>query len=155
MAYYDALKAKWATLTGTVADKLTAINAATVVGPRVDVAISSVVGYLALQAKLSTLQAYASNPPTSAVPQAVVAAKELVTLIATPSIHIFQLTDANTYAAVSNFLNALAGDAGTGIVASDVTALLGMAETTVSWWSANGYSSPISQTDLDAAGGLV
>src|SRR5690348_13396070 len=33
MAYYDALIAKWATLTGTTAAKLAAINVLTVTGP--------------------------------------------------------------------------------------------------------------------------
>ena len=48
MAYYDALKAQWATLTGTVAEKLAAVNAATVTGPNVDVTVPQVVGYLLL-----------------------------------------------------------------------------------------------------------
>jgi hypothetical protein len=34
MAYYDALIAKWGTLTGTTAQKLTAVNALTVAAPQ-------------------------------------------------------------------------------------------------------------------------
>lgn len=39
MAYYDALKTKWATLAGTTASKLSQINALTVSGPAVPMII--------------------------------------------------------------------------------------------------------------------
>lgn len=39
MAYYDAMIAKWATLSGTTAQKLAAINALTVAGPAVPMVI--------------------------------------------------------------------------------------------------------------------
>jgi hypothetical protein len=46
MAYYDALVAKWATLTGTTQQKLDAVNALTVAGPNVPVPVLQVMTYL-------------------------------------------------------------------------------------------------------------
>lgn len=40
MAYYDSFKAKWATLTGTTASKLSQINALVVTGPAVPAIVS-------------------------------------------------------------------------------------------------------------------
>jgi hypothetical protein len=156
MAYFDALRAQWTTLPAgdTPAQKLAAINALTLAGPAVDVPVGEVAGYLALQGKLSALQAYAASPPAGANATAVVAAKELVTLLGAPSVSVFRMSDAATATAVRNFLNALTADAATGITAQDVAALLGLAATTLPWWQASGYSSPIAQSDLDAAGGL-
>jgi hypothetical protein len=44
--YYDALVAKWATLSGTTAEKLAAINALTLAGPNVPVPVLQVMTYL-------------------------------------------------------------------------------------------------------------
>jgi hypothetical protein len=153
-SYYDALTTKWATLSGTTNDKLVAINALTVAGPAKDVSASSVIGYLALNAKLSGLLAYAAAPPQGAQAVTVVAAKELAALLSMPSFTTFYLSDPQVAAGVQVFLNALAGDAATGIAAADVTALLALGNTTIPWWASAGYSSSISLNDLGAAGGL-
>jgi len=155
MAYYDALVARWATLAGTTAQKLGAINALTVDGPIADVSISAVVAYLALGGKLAGLQAYAQNPPNNANAEAIIAARELVALMSSPNAPSFRMSDPAVYATVQDFLSALAGDAATGITADNQAALLALAATTIPWWQAIGYTSPISQGDLDAAGGLI
>ena len=155
MAYYDALVARWATLSGTTAQKLAAINALTVAGPMTDVAVTSVVATLALSGRLAGLQAYAQNPPANANAQALTAARELVALLSSPNAPPFRMSDPTVYATVQSFLAALVGDTATGVGAADEVALLGLAATIVPWWKANGYASPISQGDLDAAGGLV
>ena len=155
MAYYDALVARWATLAGTAAQKLAAINAETVAGPNADVAVSAVVATLALSGKLAGLQTYAQSPPANAVAQAVTAARELVALMSSPNAPAFRMSDPSVYTTVQGFLSALVADVATGITADNQSALLALAATTIPWWTANGYASPISQGDLDAAGGLV
>ncbi len=154
MAYYDALKTEWAALSGTTAAKLAAINAMTVAGPKQDVSVSSVVAYLALNAKFANLQSYAASPPTGAQAAAVTAAKEFLAILSTP-VSTFQMSIASIYSTISTFLNALAADPASGITAADVTALLAMTATTIPWWKANGYTSPFTQADLDAAGDLI
>lgn len=155
MAYYDALVAQWTTLGGTTTEKLAAINTLTQDAPKVDVSISAVVAYLALRGKLATLQAYAANPPGNVNAQALIAARELTALIASPNAPPFRMSDATVYAAIQNFLAALASDNATGLTADDPPALLALAAAKIPWWQAHGYSSPITQGDLDAAGGLV
>jgi hypothetical protein len=155
MAYYDALIARWATLAGTTAEKLAAINALTVAGPTTDVSVSAVVAYLALSGKLAGLEAYAQNPPSNADAQALVAARELVALMSSPNAPPFRMSDPAVYATVEGFLSALVADAATGITAENQAALLALAATAIPWWQASGYASPISQGDLDAAGGLI
>ncbi len=154
MAYYDALIAKWATLSGSSNEKLAAINALTVDGPKVDVPISEIVGYLALSGKLAGLQTYAANPPSGANASALVAARELVALIASPNAPAFHMSDPSVYTTVQGFLSALVGDVVTGITATDQAALLGLAATTIPWWQSAGYASPVGMGDLAAAGRL-
>lgn len=155
MAYYDALVAQWATVTGTTAQKLAAINAQTIAGPKVDVPISSVIAYLALNGKLATLQAYGASPPATANAQALIAARELVALMTSPNAPPFRMSESSVFSAVQGFLQALTADAATGVTAADQSALLALANTTIPWWQSAGYASPISQGDLEAAGGLT
>jgi len=58
MAQYDALIEKWATLSGTIAQKLAALNALTTPGPIVDVPVGDVCGYCELMPWSA-----AANPP--------------------------------------------------------------------------------------------
>lgn len=159
MAYYDALVAKWATLAGTTAEKLAAIDALTLAGPNQDVRATAVVGYLALAGKLAGLQAYAASASTSA--PAGVAAKQFFALLSIPSFTAFEMSDPTVYQAVEAWLNAWAADSATGITADNVAAILALAATTLPWWQApvasggGGLTSPVSQNDLDAVvGGL-
>lgn len=155
MAYYDALAAKWATLSGTTTEKLSAINTLTVAGSNADVSVSSVLGYLALNGKLSNLLAYAASPPAGANAQAVVAAKEVSALFSTASFTTFAMSNAAIYAGVQGFISALVADAAnTGITAADMSALLALAATTMPWWQSAGYTSSFNTNDLAAAGGL-
>lgn len=159
MAYYDALVAKWATLSGSTAAKLAAINALTLPQPeRVDVPQSQVVRYLAINGKLATLLAYAKSPPASA---AGVAAAELAAVLNmgqnAPPFYTSQSAD---FTALQTMLNALASDTNSGLAAADVTALLALSQPPVPWWSVSvangggGLSSPVAQADLTIAGGL-
>ena len=106
MAYYDALKAEWATLTGTTAEKLAAIDALTVAGPNIDVAPSAIVAYLALGGKLAALLKYAASPPAT---EAGLAAANLAAVLAmgvnAPN---FAMSQPSVYATVQGMLTALA-----------------------------------------------
>lgn len=155
MAYYDALIAKWATLTGTTADKLAQINALTAPGPIIDVPVSAIVSYLALNGKLATLTAYAASPPQGANTTAIIAAKELVALIASPNAGPFRMSISAVYSGVHTFLDALVSDASTGITAADETKILALAQPQIPWWQSSGYPGPLNQYDLQAAGGLT
>lgn len=148
MAYYDALKAAWAGLSGTTAEKLAAINSQTVAGPNVEVPVSVVVGYLALAGKLSGLLAYAASAPAT---EAGVAAKELAALIGSPNAPAFAMGNPQTAATVTAFLGALVGDPASGLTSADQTAILALAATTRPWWQASGYGGPFNPNDLEAA----
>lgn len=137
MAYYDALVTKWGTLTpGTTAAKLAQVNAATAAA--------------------------------AAIPMIV------------PTYKIYNLIDATEFGALTASnqqlvrdilgMGTVDGSPGTSIRARMVAifsnasgptriALAALAATydtpTTLWWQANGYSSPISASDLAAAGGLT
>jgi hypothetical protein len=151
MAYYDALKAKWATLSGTKADKLTLINLITVSGPNKDVAIGDVEGYMSLQGILTGLEDWLEANPTPSAART--AAKELLRTIASPHVTVFRTSDAATFASVSSMIGTL--QAASLITQIQHDAILAMAATTVPWWQSAGYSAPVTQGDLDAAGGLT
>jgi hypothetical protein len=165
---YGALIAAWgsptqlpAGVTGTLLNglsqalKIAAVNGWTVAGPTQDVSGGAVLGYLALSGKLASLETYAGSPPTGSItgfPQAVMAAKQLITLLSYPSFTGFQTSNTTVYATVSNFLSLLAADAASGITSTDVAALLSLTATTIPWWQSVGLTSPISAGDLAAAG---
>ncbi len=160
MTYYDALASEWAAITAanpgyTTAQKLAAVNAMTVAGPTVDVPTSAVLNYLMLNVKLVGLEAYAAAPPSGSSPTVVALVKELLAAFGYPAFQIFQTSLAAVYSTVSGMLSAIAGDVNTGLTSADATAILALAQTTIPWWQANGYTSPINNNDLTAAGGLT
>lgn len=142
----------------TSAQKLAAVNGWTVAGPNVDVPVSAIVGYLGLNAKLATLIKYAATAPAT---EAGVAGAELIAVIQCPNAPGFRTSQASVLATLQTMLSALAGDVNSGIAAGDVTALLALAATTMAWWQAPtaqngaGLTSPVTEADLEAAGGLT
>lgn len=150
MAYYDALVAKWATLpnTNTIGQNLTLVNAATVAGPTVDVAMGDVVGFLALQGVLSSLEDYVASDPSPGAART--AAIELLRLTSTPSITQFKMSNPIVATAVGSFITALV--AAGQMTGAQATGLAAMSATTVPWWQVNGYPSPFNEHDLVAAG---
>lgn len=153
MSYYTALLNKWPSVQGAdLAAKLAALDAETVAGPNIDVAIGDIVGYLAIGGKIAPLQDYAASTQTVSNKNAVDAARTFFVLINTPRISVMQTSVPSVYAAVQGFLSTISADAASGITTNDVQAILGMAATTMPWWQANGYSSPIGTGDLEAAG---
>jgi hypothetical protein len=161
MSYYDQLKDKWATLQGTSDEKLAAINAETVSGPRVDVQVSSVFGRLLLSGAYWKLAAFAQTVPTADATHdgALFSAKSLLLLLSSPNAPAFNMSNPTHYVIISGMLGAilsweLANTGSTGVTQAIHDDILGLCETTSPWWQANGYSSPISDNDLIAAGGL-
>ena len=158
MAYYDALKVKWATLSGTTAEKLAAINALTVAGPNVDVAVSTVVGKLMLTGAYLPLAQFAqgANNADQTHDAALAAAKTLMALVAVPNAPAFAMSDAASFTAIKQMMDAIlaqesAAAGSTGFTSAVHDALLSLCATTAPWWQAKGYTSPIGQGDLDAA----
>lgn len=133
MAYYDALVAKWGTLTpGTTAAKLTQINSITVSGSAVTMVVPTYKIYnLIVAADFTAL--------TAANQQLVRDILGMGTVDASPGTAVRSRI-------VSLFPSGTA----------TFTALSALAATydtpQVSWWQSAGYSSQISQSDLTVAG---
>jgi hypothetical protein len=161
MAYYDALVAKWGdgTLTGTTDQKLAAINALGVAGPKADVPVSIVVGRLMLSGAYLTLAAFAKGATngTQTHDDALTAAQMLMALITTPNAPAFATSDPADYATIKGMMDAVlaqevAQPGSTGFTQAVHDGLLSLAETSIPWWQANGYTSPFNANDLAAAG---
>ena len=136
----------------STAAKIEAVNGWTVHGPLQDVDATEVLGYLALAGKLAQLQTYAKTPPATS---AGVAASEFFALLSTPSFSVFRTSLPAVYSGVSTWLNDWAQDPATGVTTGDVAAILDMAATTTPWWQVSSLSGPISDPDLQNAGGLT
>ena len=168
MSYYDALKVKWATLSGATADKLAAINAATVAGPAQDVTVEAVAGQLLLNGVYPTLSTFAAGTANGNATHdaALQAAKVLMAWVTVPNAPSIKMSDPTVYATVAGMAAAIvtqetASPGSAGFTATFSAKLLGLAATTLPWATApvsiggGGLGGPVSQNDLDAAGGLV
>jgi len=165
MAYYASLVAEWATITTanptyTTAQKLAAINALTVPGPTIDVQASTVLGYMMLNMKLGVLQAYATTPPNGSSANIIALVRELLVTFTYPAFDTFETSNVVTYSAVNTMLEAMASDTNTGITSTDVSNIMGLAQTSLPWWAATvaqgggGLTSPVGDPDLESAGNL-
>jgi len=149
MAYYDALIAKWAALTGTTEEKLSAINALTVAGPPQLVPIANIMAYLRannlwLPIKANALSA-SPNP----------AAEAWLDLNQDLRAEHIDMTLAVWGAGLGALVQA-------GLLTQEqANAISAMGTTTVSWCEANGYPfidagrGNLGGGDLAAAGGLA
>ena len=168
MSYYDALKVKWATLSGSTADKLAAVNAATVAGPAQDVTVEAVAGQLLLNGVYPTLAAFAAGAASGNATHdaALQSAKVLMAWVTVPNAPSIKMSDPTVYATVAGMAAAIvaqetASPGSAGFTATFSAKLLGLAATTLPWATApvsiggGGLGGPVSQNDLDAAGGLV
>lgn len=146
MAYYDALIAKWATLTpGTTAAKLAQINALTVTG-------TVPTSILFSGAELINCIAWAEFAALTAAQQ-----QNIMLLCATGTSKGLLGGSANTALLPVGMIIAYFPPAGT-----TITNLTAMAKgLTQPWWQApianggGGLTSPLTQPDLTAAGGLT
>lgn len=140
MAYYDALIAKWATLTGSTASKLSQINALTVAGPAAPLIVPT-------YRIFNVLDATEFGALSAANQQRV---RDILSM---------GTVDASTGTNARALLLSVFG-AGTTTRANLVALAASIETTTIPWWQATvaqgggGLSSPVSNNDLVAAGGL-
>jgi len=140
MAYYDALIAKWATLSGTTAQKLAAVNAATVAAPADPAIIPSYAIYNALD-------------PAEFVGLTAAQQQRVRDLFGMGTVDVSSGTNARAML-VSIF------GAGTATRAALVAVVQSYENKTQPWWQASiadgggALGSPVSVDDLIAAGGL-
>jgi hypothetical protein len=132
MAYYDALIAKWSTLTGTTAAKLAQINALTVPGPAQKAIIS---------------------------PSQILNAIVFADLAALTQLQVTQLTlllqgssvDASAGTSIRTGIQALF--AGKTTTLANLGALVAPFDSsTMPWWQGNGYPRAFDSGDIAAAG---
>lgn len=141
MAYYSALQSKWATLTGTTAAKLVAVNALTVTAAQPAILQPSAIVDAIASADFLTLTALQLQQMSFLLSGSSTVDASPSTTIRAVFQSIFSgktTTLANLSALVSPYDNA-----------------------TIPWWQATvaqgggGLSSPVSANDLAAAGGLT
>jgi hypothetical protein len=140
MAYYDALVAKWATLTGTTQSKLTQINALTVAAQQKAILSPSAILNACVFADLASLTQLQVS--------------QLTLLLAGTSI------DASVGTSIRAGIQALF--AGKTTTLANLAALVAPYDNaTIPWWQATvaqgggGLSSAVSASDLVAAGNLT
>jgi hypothetical protein len=130
------------------------LNAETVAGPRADVPVASVTGYLALQGALYSLKVFAGAALNQTQPHdnALIAANELLTVIS--DLRVFQTSDPAIHDALKVFLDALVANGN--LTQPQEDAMLKMAETTIPWWRIIGMETALNEHDLARAraGGL-
>jgi hypothetical protein len=148
MAYYDALIAKWATVTGTTSEKLSSINALTVAGPTQFVARGL------LSRHFDTLTDANGVPVWEAIEQHQndttalgVACRAALRLRDAPG--DYPAIDVTTLPVTAQLTELVTAN----ILTSDQQAqTVALGSTTIPWWRSAGYSSPINEVDLAAAG---
>ena len=152
MGNLTALKATWTTLTGTTAQKLVTLNAMTVPGSPQDITVTALNSFLTTNNILTPVTAYASRGP-NAVQPALIACNYLVAILAAtdPTIHT---SVPENFAAIQQLGQGLLADPATGVTPTLLAAMMAMVTPSATWWSVNGFSGPITITDLIAAGNL-
>jgi hypothetical protein len=154
-----ALSQVWAGFSGTTASKLTQVNALTVAGPNVDVDTTDVAAYLLLQGVYPRFQLFAAGSPTGDATHdaALVAAQSFIAWLGLPNSPPINTAKPEVFAAMSNMGNAVvayetATPGATGFTQAVLTGLLALAQTTMPWWQANGFSKPVTAADVANAG---
>lgn len=152
MGDLTALKATWAMLSGTTAQKLVALNALQVTGPPQDITVTALQTFLAANNLQAPLQAYAARGP-NAVQSALIAANYITAMLAATDPVIHTSVPAN-FAAVEQLGPGLLADPATGVTAPLLAEMMALISPPIAWWQVNGFSSPVTVTDLIAAGNL-
>lgn len=150
MGDLNALKTIWPTLTGTTAQKLSALNAMKVTGPPQDISIATLQTFLSQNNLLGPITAYLSNGQN---PAALIACNYLNAILAAGDPVIHTSIPAN-FAAVSQIGPGLLADAATGVTPQLLAGMMALIAPPALWWQVNGFSSSITITELIAAGNL-
>jgi hypothetical protein len=170
MSVYDTLIAAWSGGTtlpvgvvgaafvadDTVDQKLAKLNAWTITGPKQDVPISAVEGYLGLRGILTAIEDWLATNPAAGTSRT--AAKELLRAIASPHVTVFQMSDPDVYARVQAMLGSLVAAPPALLTPDEEAELLALATPQVLWVAAPvsgggaGLAAPASLGTLQAAG---
>lgn len=137
MAYFDALVAVWATLSGSLNENLAAINALTVPGPTAPVPVLQIMTYLRSRALWLPIKAAQATCVGAAAAVDYNSDPRVQTLDLSLPIAQAMLGDLVSHALLSKEQ------------ADEITA---MGNTTLPWWQVNGYRGPITGQDLVDAG---
>lgn len=146
MAYYDALVAKWMTLSGSTEAKLTAVNALTVPGPNVPVPVLQVMTYLRTNNLWMAIKAATATSPGAAAAVDYNSDPRVQTLDMSLPIVQTMLADLVTHALFTQ---------------AQSDAIKAMGNTTIPWWQATiaqgggALNGPVSLADLGPAGNLT
>ena len=152
MGNLAALQATWATLSGTTAQKLASINALMVPGPPQDTTITALQTLLTANNLIAPITAYIARGP-NAVQTALIACNYLIAILAATDQTIHTSMPAN-FAAVQQLGQGLLSDPATGVTPQALQAMMALIQPSATWWSVNGFSGPITITELIAAGNL-
>jgi hypothetical protein len=135
---------------GSLQAKIDLVNSLQVAGPTVDVAVSDV--KQRLQSRMLHLECYALAARTRdinrrlnmpAVPRAVTSAVYLLQLLSSGE----QVFGKHRLGLLKSLFADLAADEASGIDAECVDSVLRLADTTVPWWAAHGFSQPVGVYD--------
>lgn len=137
MAYYDALKAIWSSLSGTTDAKLAALNAMTVAGPNAPVDVVTATNYMRQNGTWYAIKAAAGSN------QAAFAAVDLVNDLRVQTID-FSLPIVVQMGAMLVSANLMTQAQWDGLMA--------LSKTTIPWWQSVGLNSPVGIGDLEATG---
>jgi hypothetical protein len=140
MAYYDALVAQWPSLTGTTAQKLTAINAMTVAGPYAPSPVLDVMTYLRSNNLWMPIKAAVATSAGAAAAVDYNSDPRVETLDATLPASQGMLADLVAHALLTQ---------------AQALAIVALGVPQLPWWQDNGYTGPFTAPDLLAAGGLT
>lgn len=150
-----ALRALWPALGGvTTNDKLALLNHTMVPGPPQDVARAEL--KKVVDGSGATLQAYVSNPPPGANPQAVLAANYLYALINYEASYdpTLRTSNATVFALVQQIGPDLLLDEATGVTQTMLDRMIALITPLVPWWQMHGFTGPVNVMDLVNAGNL-
>jgi hypothetical protein len=146
----SALQAIWPTLTGSTAQKLSALNVTMVPGTPQDITIAALENFLITNNLLNPVTTYVSKGTNQL---ALIGCNYLLALLASPSPVLATSQPAN-FLAIQQLGSGLLADPATGVTAAHLSQMIGMIAPSVPWWQANGFSAAVSVTDLIAAGDL-
>ena len=152
MGDLKALQTTWATLTGTTAQKLATLNAMTVPGAPQDITITTLSNFLTTNNLLAPITAYASRGP-NAVQTALIACNYLIAILSATDPTIHTSMPAN-FAAIKQLGPGLLADPATSVTPQLLAGMMALVTPSATWWSVNGFTGPLTITDLIAAGNL-
>lgn len=160
----SALQTAWSTLEGTTAQKLVLLNAATAIGPPQDIKVGTLKNFLNANGLIVAANSYVANGTNT---DALLGCNYILALLVTPPMangmpysyvaannFMLQTSLPANFAAIQTLAPGLLADPLTGWTVALLNQMIAIIAPPVPWWQANGFSGPITVTDLIAAGDL-